>query len=188
VCAGKTTLARALDKPDIAERVSTRRLLTEVSGVDDRRSLQQAGAELDERTGGAWVAAGLREMRVKADTRVCVIDAVRIQGQIDALRRDHRTTHVHLTAPLSILAQRYEALRASRPGRELTSYSEVSAHPTEAQVEELSATADVVCDTGVLAPDAVLERVATNILELPDLPAGAPSALLAALDARETRS
>jgi adenylosuccinate synthase len=186
VCAGKTTLACALASAGHIQRVSTRKLLSRVSGVEHRRDLQQAGAKLDRASGGSWVAAGLRDTLLSTSARVHVIDAVRIQGQIDALRRSHRTAHVHLTAPLSTLAERYDARRTSRPDRELASFTEVSADPTEAHVEELGATADVWCDTGALTPAGTLEHVVATLV-MADLPAAASDALLAALDLHQAR-
>ena len=82
---------------DSVERVSTRRLLIEISGVDDRRSLQQAGAELDERTGGAWVAAALREVEEELGPRLRPDDVL---GMLD----DYPTRSGYLITPVVVWA------------------------------------------------------------------------------------
>src|SRR5688572_25206871 len=88
VSSGKSTLARRLAERYEGDRFSTRHLLTRATGSDvERAALQAAGDALDRETGGAWVADALsREVAELPEDAVVIVDAVRIAGQVDALR------------------------------------------------------------------------------------------------------
>src|SRR4051812_25269038 len=149
VGAGKSTLATALT--DFGLRVIKTRelLLTTTKTRNDRGGLQAAGQRLDARTGGRWIADAMaRQAEALPDNAEVIVDSVRIQNQIDALRDKFgaRVVHVHLTAPVEELARRYTA-RGTRSGGEFTSYDEVRANRTEAKVGKLEALADVAVDT-----------------------------------------
>ncbi len=166
---GKSTLARALVARFGAKRLSTREvLMTRLGGQPpSRAALQKAGADWDEETGGAWVADRLGlsiwQARERGD-RVVIIDAVRIKGQVEALRaafgRDVR--HVHVTADRELCAARY-AHREKKDFSEAVSYEEVMSDPTEAAVEDLALLADLALRTDLDTPEDVLVRAAAYL-------------------------
>ena len=166
VASGKSTLAQSLVDRFQFVRVRTHELIRALK-TDvplERKSLQEAGEALDRETGGTWLSQMLETRLGKEQQHASVVvDSVRIKGQIDALREAYGpiVTHVHLTAPLEDLAERYltrtSDLAAQPP------YDEVRADPTEAQVETLRDCADVVIDTRRSRPDDVFARVASRI-------------------------
>jgi adenylosuccinate synthase len=105
IAAGKTTLARNLEREFGCSRVSTRELILQLSPKteDSRAALQAAGEVLDRRTNGAWVAAAVAKRGLSdSDHDVTVIvDSVRIREHIDGLRHAYgrRVLHLHLIAP-----------------------------------------------------------------------------------------
>jgi adenylosuccinate synthase len=170
VCAGKSTLARSL-----AERyasygvvhVRTHVILREAdpSTENSREALQALGEKLDKRTKGEWVREALDKIIYNGrKDDVIVVDAVRIPDQIEAVRRAYgrRVVHVHLTAPLAELEQRY-AGRSSLDLKEFGSYAKVRQDRTEARVEELARLADVVVDSKQCTKDDVVVRAASHI-------------------------
>lgn len=171
VGAGKTTLAKGLERRYGAHVVSSRELLLKrlgPAGKAGRRTLQEAGEALDRETGGQWLTDVLLETPWHREGRpgLLVVDAVRIQPQVDAIHRflGARVMHVHLTAPVEELATRY-AQRRSQAGidQELASFEEMRANPTESAVPLLANTADLVLDTQRLRPEAVVIHVASQL-------------------------
>ena len=153
VGSGKSTLAKGLSEGFGLLTIKTREfLLKRVSetGVTGRRDLQEAGDQLDRQTNGRWVADYVeRELRERPEEDVIVVlDAVRIRNQLEALYSVYgpKVVHIHLTASEAALERRYSE-RARRNPLELTSYAAVRAHPTEANVAQMEAVADVVIDT-----------------------------------------
>lgn len=124
---------------------------------DDRAALQAAGASLDGRTGGAWVAdAAEAAARTSSNEEILLIDSARIPGQVEHLRSrfGDRLRHVHLTAPIGILRARY---RGRDPEiREFETYDELLASPTEAAVEAMSKLADVSLDCERASPGSLV--------------------------------
>ena len=170
VGAGKTTLAGRLIARYGGERISTHQLLTERLGagaIQERGALQAAGERLDRRTRGAWVRQEVQP-RIEAmptDVELVIIDAVRIKGQLDALREAYgrSVVHLHLRAPLPVLRERY-ARRSAVPGfKELASYDEVQANRTERNVRKLDKDADVVIDTARCTELDVEVRAAAHL-------------------------
>lgn len=152
VSAGKTTLAKRLVKRFEAVHYKTSRLLEQRAAgrVElERTAMQEFGEHLDRTTGGAWVAEDLvpqiNELGAQA---VVVIDAVRVAGQIEALRNGlpRQVVHVHLYASEAELERRY-LKRPKTRFREKATYAEVLDNPTERQVPELRGDADIVIDT-----------------------------------------
>src|SRR4051794_1942740 len=104
VSSGKSTLGQQLVERYGAHRCSTRALLIERfgDGAKARKALQQLGRQLDEETGGSWLAESVGRLLSELDEDpIVVVDAVRIRGQVQALREafGRRVIHVHLTAP-----------------------------------------------------------------------------------------
>jgi adenylosuccinate synthase len=94
---------------------------------------------------------------------VVLVDAVRIESQIDAIREAFGAivTHVHLSAPDEELAARYSARHGAV--RELKSYSAVRENATERKVERLVRIADIVVNTKKATPGDVVVRVAGQL-------------------------
>lgn len=163
MAAGKTTLRRTLVSRYGFRGVSTKDLILAARPTTlERAALQRAGEALDRETKGTWVAEGLKTRLDNAPIAI-VVDAVRIEEQISAIRQAFgaRVTHVHLTAPAETLAARYASREAGI--RELPSYEEVRANATEGRVDELKHVADIVVDTQRSAPADVVVRVAAQL-------------------------
>jgi adenylosuccinate synthase len=92
-----------------------------------------------------------------------LVDSARLLSQIEAIRRSfgHRVVHVHLTAPESELRRRYLSRRTAM--RELPSYAALRRDPTEAVIDRLQASADIVIDTHRNTRDDVVVRVASQL-------------------------
>ena len=168
VASGKSSLAAGLAGrfPGI-EVLKTHELirLEDPSVGFERAALQAAGTRLDRRTNGRWVgqALGRAVVGMAREPAHIIVDSCRIEGQIDGLRQAFagRVVHVHLTAPTKELEGRYKARRSAM--KELGSYAEVRADPTEAQVEELAKMADIVVDTARCGADDVVVRTAAQL-------------------------
>lgn len=150
VGSGKSTVAEALVAVVGGERLSTRRMIIDLTGVDSERgALQEAGDRLDAETGFSWIADAVGQKWDGADG-LLIVDAVRRIEQVEHLRRlfPDAVRHVHLVADAEVLAGRHVERRHDvvEPG----SYDEVRSHATEAAVEDLAAEADVVFDASRL--------------------------------------
>lgn len=166
ISTGKTTLASALASRFGCEQVRTKDLIRELlpDTAKRRSAMQAAGDRLDRRDKGAWVATAVsKRVQSLPDTTNVVVDAVRIRGQIDELRRAFgpRVVHVHLKAPPEELERRY-GRRSKRRG-ELRSYRSLSKNRTERDVATLEAIADVVIDTKLCSVDDVVVRAACHL-------------------------
>lgn len=134
----------------------------------DRAGLQAYGERLDAATGGVWVAQGLAEsLGAGVSPHLVVVDGIRIQAQIDAIRNafGRDVVHLHLYAPPDELALRYEARRASGQSEieELPSYEDVARNATEASVSELARDADVAIDSKRCSAEDVEVRAAADL-------------------------
>ena len=167
VGSGKTTLADQLAAAFDLTRLKTRTFLREraVGVPAERGALQKFGERLDRKTKGAWVQQGLQRA---ADAlpldAVIIVDAVRILGQVNAIRKAYgrRVFHVHLEASDEELARRYRE-RVSDEIKELRNYAEVQRNKTERNVPKLAKVADVVIRTDRCTPQDVLVRVASHL-------------------------
>ncbi len=165
VASGKSSLAEALRSRHRCLLLKTHELIREHTKADaERRSLQLGGDQLDKKTNGRWVAEAIaNQMQQLASDAIVVVDAVRKQNQIDAIRLafGNRVTHVHLDAPDSTLTERYR----TRPGKfaELAAYADVRKNQTEQSVRKLASDADIVIDTDRCSRDDVLVRVASQL-------------------------
>jgi adenylosuccinate synthase len=177
VASGKTTLWQQLINNFPAEHIhvlKTKNLIRELASKKlgrelpaERRTLQDFGDQLDRDTGGKWVLDALvtlvNEHTSTEVSPIFVVDAVRILRQVKAIREayGYSVNHIHLKAPEHELAARYK--RRSSDMRELKSFKDVVKNPTEAAVDDLEKSADVVVDTQACTPDDVLVKTATHL-------------------------
>ncbi|AYM60600.1 adenylosuccinate synthetase [Agrobacterium fabrum] len=149
IAVGKTAFTDELMRRYPCEKVSTRKFILKVKQVlNERGPLQEAGAELDRETGGAWVSDAAAEAVIPPDKKYLLIDSARIPGQVEFLRERfgrENVHHIHLTAPRDVLVERFE----KRPAhlREAPTYDEATADQTESEVSRLSEIADIVVAT-----------------------------------------
>ena len=168
VAGGKSRLARGLAARFDGVRLSTRELLMPSlapAEAPNRAALQRIGAKLDADTDGRWVADRLSRRIYDAGDRLVIVDAARIAGQIEGLRRafGREVRHVHVSASRAACAERYEKRRQRAEVEEPETYDEVIADPTEAQVGTLAPMADIAIDTDRVGADDVVIRVAAQL-------------------------
>ncbi len=168
VASGKSELACSLaDQFDLG-LIETSKLLKAVleDAQAGRLNLQQEGERLDKETDGRWVLDQLaKEMRQWDEGKSVVVDSVRIPEQIQAIREAYgqSVAHVHITAPLEVLNERFSSRgRTSDISGQLT-YEDVRANSTESRVDRLEDIADVVIDSSRCRPADVLVRVASHL-------------------------
>jgi adenylosuccinate synthase len=166
VASGKSTLASLLEQRFGFEVVKTRQLLNAVKPdlSQDRESLQTFGEELDKKTGGQWVVEQLDKVVRNKHDALILVDAVRIPGQIEFIRRGFGSIvkHIHLHAPTETLSKRYKS-RTGNTIKEFTSYDDVLKNETERDVPRLADKADVVVDTNRNTPEDVVIRTACHL-------------------------
>ena len=175
IASGKSTLAKALVSHYALEIIQTRELLSERlarSGRLDRLDLQAEGDQLDLRTRGQWVRdeleCCLQEMPRSASI---IVDSVRKQSQINAIRETYGSIvwHIHLTAPVAILAKRYIDRARETCSRELhRQYEDVRINETEQLVDQLQESADLVIDSSLFGLEEILDLVASKRRMLAD--------------------
>lgn len=169
VCAGKSTLAANLAQKYDFHHVKTWSLV-QARGRNlslDRTTLQDYGQRLDEKTNGAWLRDDVQiiERELKG-ARPIIVDSVRHQGQIDALRKAYgrRVIHVHLNADREELEDRYKRrLKGKTDIKELKTYAEVLENRTEAAVGSLDKCADVVVNSDRCNEHDIVVRVASHL-------------------------
>lgn len=176
IAVGKSTVASKLVERWGGTVVKTRDAIVDLAskrGIDltERRAMQDFGDVLDAETGGRWVSGAAHAHDADNNSRLLIIDAVRIREQIDELRASfgRRLVHVHLVAAdRTVLAARY---RARRPNSltELASYEMLAENPTEAKIDELGTIADVVLDTHRNTIEDLVIRCAARLGLLPAL-------------------
>ena len=169
VASGKSMLAGRLSDRFKMKLLRTSDLLRATmagSNESGRIALQDWGDELDRRTQGTWVLDSLRQMlQGEEPSTNVVVDSVKIQEQIDAIRDAYGSsvTHIHMTAPLDVLASRYGSRESSPSQVEHLSYQDVRLNQTESLVGRLSEIADVVIDSNRCTEEDVLVRVASHL-------------------------
>jgi len=168
ISSGKSTLAKGLAKRYGMSILKTKEILESQVRSDlrqDRKVLQAQGERLDRKTRGRWVLEELREWsnQVKSGSEV-IIDSIRIVEQIQAIREAYGpiVTHIHLTAPISELEQRFSKRRKQGKEKDFN-YAEIKENPTEKQIETLAEIADVVIDTKRCTEQDVLIRTASHL-------------------------
>ncbi len=149
IAVGKSAFSEELMRRYPCEKLSTRKYIVRVKQVsNERRLLQEAGADLDRETGGAWVSDAAAEVILPSNKKYLLIDSARIPGQVEFLRERfgrENVLHIHLTAPRDVLVERFGA-RASHL-QDSPTYDDATADQTESEVGRLSEIADVVVET-----------------------------------------
>ena len=169
VASGKSKLAQRLAKTFGMKFLSTSNWLKAALNKKDcerRSELQLEGDTLDESTDGRWVLDGLdRELRDMDMNKSVVVDSVRKQNQIDAIRDAYGqvVTHIHMTAPLTVLEARYNSRQNIAQQSDSMTYKEVRTNQTELHVEELKEVADVVINSDRCTEQDVLVRTASHL-------------------------
>ena len=169
VASGKTTLARNLANEFGMKLLRTRDwLISELEnrGRVGRVDLQREGERLDQKTDGTWVLKGLdRDLRSRGSSESVVVDSVRIGKQIDTIRDAYgaAVTHIHMTAPMPVLSERYDKRRQESADPDPMTYEDVRRNNTEYSVDELQDVADVVVDSDRCTQEDVLVRVASRL-------------------------
>ena len=148
-----------------AKRVSTRALLLRASASDDREVLIKLGDELDVETKGKWVLEHfLAETGNAPENEIWLVDAVRTLDQVKHFREKFRdrVLHVHLTAPIGVLRDRYSS--RSPEISEFASYDEAKQHGvTEANIGTLADVADLVLETHRSSPQSLLSQATAGL-------------------------
>jgi len=166
VSSGKTTLSNLLVKRFQFERVKTKDVLRHhyPKAANDRKALQERGTYLDRKTNGTWVRDALVAHIQKTAPKYVLVDAVRIEKQVEEIRKSygHRVFHIHLEAPIPLLATRYKRRKVAG-FKEFSKYSDVSRNETEGRVARLAEIADTVIDTSRCTTDDVLVRAASHL-------------------------
>ena len=168
VASGKSKLAGQLSSQFDLLRVETGKLLKARLGdaKSGRVNLQEEGDKLDEETNGAWVSDELaRELRQWDEEKSVIVDSVRIPEQVSAIREAYGAivSHVHLTAPMDVLTDRYNARRRPDDVADGLSYDDVRINDTERLVGRLEKIADIVIDSARCNVADVLVRVASHL-------------------------
>ena len=165
IASGKSRVAEWLRTAHGFSVFKSREILAAQIGKSeiDRAGLQRAGEALDRRTKGRWVADEVLRQRAHGVKGDLVVDAARIELQIEALRKafGRGVIHVHVTASDRELASRYA--KRKQKFKELNSYSKVRESETEARVHELANVADVIIDTDRCDLDDVYARVGAHL-------------------------
>ena len=124
ICAGKSTLARALQTRYEARVMKTRDLIQKARPriQKTRRAFQRAEDTLDRQQGGMWVANGLVDCVAQAEgttpSGMFVVNSARTVEQIRCVRNAFgiNVHHIHLTAEPDELKRRYEERQTSEKG------------------------------------------------------------------------
>lgn len=154
LCAGKSTVARALADEIGASVLSVRRYISALagSGTVDRLALQALGMELETQTGGRWLAQATAAISDQGE-RV-VVDAVRTRVQLQALqdRFADDMLHLHLCTAEAVRSRRF-TVRGDEQDLGLT-FAVASRPALEHSDEEyLRSAAHIVIDTTDLTAD-----------------------------------
>ena len=169
VASGKSMLARRLSGQfDMRLMRTSDWLRARVAESDQagRATLQSLGDHLDRQTQGRWILDNLSIALSDTDTSASiVVDSVKIQGQIDAIRDTYGpiVTHIHMTAPLDVLTARYDGRQRFSNNSDSLSYDDVRSNSTERLVDGLGDIADIVIDSNRCTEEDVLVRVACHL-------------------------
>ncbi len=174
IASGKTTLAQNLENKFEFNLMKTREAIKDLakkklnSEEPNRTFLQRFGTSLDQKDGGKWVLDYFQNdfgFSFEKNS-FFVVDAIRIQKQIDYFRKAYSFSvcHIHLTASEPCLKQRFlqrEEVRELSASQALKKYEEAKADETEQQVKTLFDDADLCIDTELSTKEDVFIRVAS---------------------------
>ena len=163
---GKTKLADGLVGRHGARLVKTRELIKRrlPRTPDQRQDLQRAGERLDKQSGGGWVAEALTdlidEIRKPGEqsSGLFVLDAIRIAGQSQAIRRAFGESVVYHVPDRVAGNARTAIPRSNASSDQGVTWQQAGANPTERKVEGLASIADTVVDTDYCTAEDVLVR------------------------------
>jgi len=166
VSSGKTTLGTMLVQRFQFDLLKTKAILQGYfpDSADERKALQDHGAYLDQKTQGTWVRDEVLARINKTNPKYLLVDAVRIEKQVDAIRKAYgpRVFHIHLDAPTNVLADRYKK-RKTAGFKELSGYKDVERNRIEKRISRLAEIADVVIKTDRSTKEDVLVRAASHL-------------------------
>lgn len=163
IAVGKSSAASLAANETSATVLSARETLRARLALreDQRKLMQDRGADLDAATGGAWLVEPVLDLRVP----VVIVDAVRTLQQVLAFRASFEDVWlVYFTASLETRASRYEGAASDDEMKRGTAFAEAIEHPTERGVSALEALADLTVDTDHASADWVGRRLARFIL------------------------
>ncbi len=168
ISAGKSKLAEGLSQRSGMIILKTSKVLQKHVRRElskDRKVLQTEGERLDNKTRGKWVLGELtRLINQNPSYSQIIIDSLRIREQVLVIREAFGPSviHIHLTAPMVELEQRYNKRKKSGKEKDFR-YSEVRENRTENQVESLANIADIVIDTNRCTPQDILIRTSSHL-------------------------
>jgi adenylosuccinate synthase len=167
VSSGKSTLSDGLRKRFKMDLLKTKEIIRQrfPASESERGTLQKLGEQLDRKTSGGWVRDEVtRYLEENPKAELLLIDAVRIEEQVEAIRKAFgpKVFHIHLDAPDDVLSIRYRD-RKQPDVKEFGSYSQVVKNRTEQRINRLRGVADAVIQTNRCTPDDVLVIAASNL-------------------------
>jgi cytidylate kinase len=155
LCAGKTTVARIMLERLPAQVLSARETLQVLGSAGNRDSMQVFGAELEERTGGTWLAEAALALPLKPD--LIVVDSARTPEQAEALRALSTNSFLVCLCASDAERKRRFANRADRV--DIGKSFEMVDLRDIAEVDEIQLHADLVIDTDAVEAEDVAETV-----------------------------
>jgi adenylosuccinate synthase len=169
IASGKSTLSDELVSLLGAKSLSTSALLRKRAArmgleLTSRSEFQQFGRNQDVSTEGQWIVEEISDaLALLQPTEVVVLDSIRQQSQLSALRQHfgRAILHVHLIADEDTLDLRFA--QRDRDVDRGTSRSQAIDDPVEARVDEFSATCDLLIDTSVSSVRAIVTLCAARL-------------------------
>jgi len=147
---GKSTVAAVLARAGYFV-VSARRTLASTLASErmTRKALIKAGADLEHRTQGAWLADAVATSRTR---RSVVVDSARTRSQLTSLQRLARTARyrcvtIYVTAAEPVRRRRFDLARTVGSDFEMKEWRRLASQELEARTKRLRSAADIVIDT-----------------------------------------
>lgn len=163
---GKSAVATVLIQNHRFMKISSGQYLKELAEWNhqeaSRTGLQHLGDTLDTQTDYRWLIDEVARESILAypQQHLWLLDSVRKSKQVAHFRDAYgpRVRHIHLTAPETIIRQRYEG-RLKNGGEYVgkTPYDVAVAHPNEVEARSLIEIADIVADVSQAPEDVVSE-------------------------------
>lgn len=160
VATGKSSIAGELQGSYKFHRIRTSTFLqrlAEERGIEvGRTTLQDLGDELDLTTDYQWpITLAQQQIDVDTSAKKWLLDAVRKRKQVQHFRSHFgpNVLHVHLTAPETVIQERYGRRSDSIDGsQDVLAYSRLISHSNEIESRSLIEIADFVIDTSIHSP------------------------------------